>query len=110
MKVAALPENPFELVLALSGAVPIPLLDTFQSIIRARAIIVGTKLGLFEALRDGPLTAAEIARRLGTNPAATEVILDSLVGSGYLRFADRHYRLTRGTRKWLLAEIESRCA
>ena len=107
MKVAAIPENAFELILALCGAVPTPLLDTFQSIVRARAIIVGTKVGIFEVLRDGPLIAAEVARRLRINPAATEAMLDSLVGPGYLRFANRHYRLTRGARKWLLADSPS---
>src|SRR5262245_28878088 len=102
MKIGAIPERPVELILSLLGLVPTPLLDTFQAIVRARAIMVGSKLGVFDVLEDGPITSTEIAERLGTNQHATEQLLNCLVGAGYLRFTKPRYRLTRTARKWLL--------
>lgn len=107
MKVAAVPENLIEWALSLSGVVPTPLIDTFQAIVRARAIMVASKVGIFEALKDGPKPAAGIAARLGIDPAATDALLDSLVGSGYLDFADREYRLSAVSRRWLLADADT---
>jgi SAM-dependent methyltransferase len=104
MRTGAIPENLFELLAAALGSVPTPLVDTFQAIVRARAIMVGTKLGVFEALKGGPAAAAEVAGRLATDARATEKLLGALVGAGYLRFAGGRYRLAAVARKWLLAD------
>src|SRR6476469_8879712 len=104
MKIGVIPENLFELILLPLGVVPTPVIDTFQGIVRARAIMVGSKLGIFEALRDGDRTAAEVAEQLKTDPRATEKLLSSLVGAGYLRIKKPRYALTRTARKWLLAD------
>jgi SAM-dependent methyltransferase len=41
---------------------------------------------------------------LSIDPAATGKLLDSLVGSGYLDFADQRYRLSAVSRRWLLED------
>ena len=40
--------------------------------------------GIFDALAPDPLSAADVAGRCDTSPAATEKLLNALVGSGYL--------------------------
>jgi SAM-dependent methyltransferase len=103
MKLTVSPENPLErLVLAL-GIPPITLMDTHVSFMRARAIMVGTKLGLFDALAAGPLGAAAVARQCGTAPGSTEKLLNALVGSGYLTFRNARYALSSTARKWVTA-------
>ena len=71
---------------------------------RARAIMVATKLGVFEALKDKPATAGEVAGLIGTETRATEKLLNSLVGSGYLGVDGQSYTLSSVVRKWLLKE------
>jgi hypothetical protein len=36
--------------------VPLPLIDALYPLIKCRALMCGVRLGLFEALRPGPLT------------------------------------------------------
>src|SRR5262245_29939412 len=104
MKIGPIPENLLELLALSFGIIPTPVLDTFQAIVRARAIMVASKLGVFETLRDGSRASTEVAEHLKTDPRATEKLLSSLVSAGYLRFTSSRYRLTRTTRKWLLKD------
>ena len=77
MKIGAIPESMTELLLTGIGAIPTPLIDTFQAMVRARTIMVAVKLGVFEALKDQPATAEEVAARIGANAHATEKLLGS---------------------------------
>ena len=63
MKISALPENPIERALWKLNLIPDPIIETFHACVLARAIMVGTKVGVFEALEDGPLTAEEVAKK-----------------------------------------------
>ena len=72
--------------------------------------MVGTKVGVFDALADGPASAADVAQRCGTNPAGTGKLLFALAGAGYLRAKDGAYELTPVSRKWLLRESPSSIA
>ena len=56
MKLGTRAENPLEWAVLQSGLVPTALLDTIIALLLSRAIMVGTRLGLFEALSAGPLT------------------------------------------------------
>jgi hypothetical protein len=49
------------------------------------AMLVGMELDLFTPLKDGPLTAEEIARALGTDRAKTAPLLHALVAIGLLK-------------------------
>jgi 2-polyprenyl-3-methyl-5-hydroxy-6-metoxy-1,4-benzoquinol methylase len=102
MKIGPIPENLIERVLLTAGAVPTPLVDTFQAIVRARAIMVASKLGVFEALAQKPLPSATVAQQIGAELRATEKLLNALVGARYLRCAGQEYRLAPVARKWLL--------
>ena len=93
MKLSVTGENPIERLALALGLAPEPLMHTHMSFIRARAIMVATRLGLFEALAGGALTADRVAERCGTSPFATTKLLDALVGSAYLRFRGGAYSI-----------------
>ncbi|HLY30456.1 MAG TPA: class I SAM-dependent methyltransferase [Ktedonobacterales bacterium] len=118
MKIGVIAENPLERAALLAGLVPTPLAQTIVGMWLARTIMVGVKLGVFEALAQEPLTASEVGTRCRTEPHATEKLLIALVGAGYLRVApprrraspnamehpsEECYALTPVTRRWLLA-------
>src|SRR5262245_47539808 len=68
----------------------------------ARAIMAGTKLGVFEALAKRPLTCDEVAERCGTDRRATAKLLNALIGAGCVRSAGGRYTLTPAARRGLL--------
>jgi SAM-dependent methyltransferase len=102
IKVAA--EHPFERVVLALGLAPVTLVDTQMAFLRARAIMVGTKLGLFDAMAAGPRTLEQIAAACKTNAHATGKLLSALVGSGYATQSGLLYALTPVARKWTLAD------
>ncbi|HEV8578430.1 MAG TPA: methyltransferase [Thermoanaerobaculia bacterium] len=106
MKLGAVPENPIERIVNALGLSPQPLLDTHIAMLLARAVMEGSRLGVYQALANGPLTAAEIAERCGGHPRATRKLLDALAGCEYLRFENGRYSLAPMARKWLLPEAE----
>jgi 2-polyprenyl-3-methyl-5-hydroxy-6-metoxy-1,4-benzoquinol methylase len=104
MRFGLKPENPIESVLARLNVVPQPLVETQMAFTLARIIMVGTKLGIFEALTNGAATAATVAGRCGVDAAATEKLLFALAGAGYVRGVRDRYTLTPMARKWLLRD------
>ncbi len=102
MKLGAIPENLIERILLASGVVPTPLIDTLIAMLRARTVMVGTKLGVFQALALTALTADEVASHCLTHPETTQKLLNTLVGVGYLRVDNNRYLLAPVARKYLL--------
>ena len=49
------------------------------------AMLAGMELDVFTPLKDGPLTADQIARAAGTDPAKTAPLLHALVAIGLLK-------------------------
>jgi hypothetical protein len=94
----------FERLVTFAGLVPTPMVETFHAVIVARAIMVGTKLGVFDVLVDRPLAASAAAQRLGVNEAALEKLLNVLVATGYLSSEGAGYGLTPLARKWMLRD------
>ena len=104
MRLGPIPENPIERVVNRLNLAPRPLLDTQMAFSLSRLIMVGTKLGVFEALADGPLSAAEVAERCSTSELGTEKLLFALTGAEYLQVENGGYGLTPVARKWLLRD------
>ena len=102
MKLGAIPENPLDLAALATGLAPTPLLDTIVALLLARSVMVGVRLGVFEALADGPHAATEVAERCGTHPLATERLLSALSGAGYLHRVKQGFGLAPVARRWLL--------
>src|SRR5688572_2315066 len=99
MRFGAVTENPIEWMIVRLNLAPRPLLETQMAYTLARLIMVATKLGVFEALEEGPATPPEVARRCGTSPAGTEKLLFALAGAEYLRAEDGGYALRPVSRK-----------
>lgn len=104
MKLSVSGETAAERLAIALGLAPVPLVDTHMSFLRARAIMVATKLGIFDALAAGPLAAEAVAARCSTSTFATTKLLNALVACGYLRATKGAYALTARARTWLLAD------
>ena len=104
MRLGPVAENPIEWLIARLNIAPRPLLETQMAYTLARLVMVGTKVGAFDALAGGPATAAEVAERCGTDSRGTGKLLFALAGAGYLRTKDDRYELTAVSRKWLLRD------
>jgi hypothetical protein len=64
------------------------------AIFPAMAMLAGMKLDLFTALRDGPLTAGEIAVALSVKPGRLVPLLYALVGADLLHVEEGRFRNT----------------
>ena len=104
MRLGAKADNPIEWAIARLNIAPRPFLETQMAYTLARLIMVGTKVGAFDALADGPASAEEVAERCGTSRIGTEKLLFALAGAGYLKAEDGGYALTPVSRKWLLTD------
>ncbi len=60
------------------------------------ALLAAFELGVFDALRMGPLLSAELAARCGAAERRLRAILDVVVCLGYLERHDGHYSLVDG--------------
>lgn len=104
MRYGIIAENPLERVGLAAGLLPTPMFEPYGAAF-GRTLMVATRLGVFDALADGSLTAAALAQRCGMDGRASEKFLNLLVGMRYLgRSGDGAYRLTRAARRWLLED------
>src|SRR4051794_23450061 len=104
MKLKVAPETPLERIALALGVAPVTLVDTHMSFLRARAIMVATKLGVFDAIGDGGMSAEQVASSCGMALQPAPRLLNTLVASGYLRFHGGLYSMTPLSRKWLRAD------
>src|SRR5262249_33252792 len=85
------------------GPGPGPMLD-FLAAQAFRAVSTGVRLGVFEVLAAGPLSAGQIADRVGADPRGTELLLEALEALGYVRRRHRVYANTAMATRWLLRD------
>ena len=104
MKLGGIPRNPIEWLGKKLGLLPEPLLDTHIAMLLARAVMEGSRLGVYEALGGDPLPAEEIAVRCDSHPVATRKLLDALAGAEYLSCEKGLYALGPVARRWLLPD------
>jgi SAM-dependent methyltransferase len=104
MKLGGIPQSPVEVMATMLRLLPQPLLETQIAMLLARTIMEGSRLGVFEALKDHPLTADEVAARCGAQPRALAKLLNALAGCEYLRFEAGRYDLAPVARKWLVPD------
>ena len=100
MKIGLKPENPLEALGLALGLVPVPMGETLPPLLLTRALMVAARFGVIEALVE-PRSSGEVASRCGTHPEATRILLDTLVGSGYVLLDGGRYALSPLGRKWL---------
>lgn len=70
----------------------------------ARVLLAAASLGVFEALSGRRATPGAVARRIGTDPGATERLLNALVGMHLLEREGKKVRLAPGARELLTEE------
>ncbi|MCC6130825.1 MAG: class I SAM-dependent methyltransferase [Acidobacteria bacterium] len=107
MRLQAIGESFVERVALFLGLVPRPLLETQIAFTLARVIMAGCKLGIFDALERGHRTAADVAAACGTEPTATEHLLQALAGTAYVRRRNGGYENTSEGKKWLTSRSKS---
>jgi 2-polyprenyl-3-methyl-5-hydroxy-6-metoxy-1,4-benzoquinol methylase/DNA-binding transcriptional ArsR family regulator len=69
-----------------------------------QAVSAAVRLELFDALAEQPMTAAELARRLQSQPRGIEALLQALEATGYVEARDGYYANSAMTRKWLVED------
>ncbi len=79
---------------------PEPLAQIIRGFQPARAFLTAIELDLFTAVARGA-TAAEVARRLSTDPRATEMLLNALVALGLLTKTNGVFHNTADTARYL---------
>lgn len=89
-----------------SHQAPGPMLDLLGAA-ALRMAAVATRLGVFDTLAAGPLSADEVAARTGANPRGTDVLLDALHAHGYLDREDNgdgraHYANSETAARWMV--------
>ena len=103
MRIATIPQNLMEFLGMTTGNVPTPLCDVLLGPLVANVLIAASSVELFDAMKGGPKTSKDVARRCRyTHPAATERLLRALYVSKYLKWRGGFYSLTRNSRRWLV--------
>ncbi len=103
MKYGAIPENVLERLALAAGRVPLPLLDAIYSLMKARCLMAGVRLGVFEALRGEPRTAAEVAEERGLDAECTGLLLRMLAFAEYVEQKGDRFTLSPLGRRSLVA-------
>ncbi|MFZ2097310.1 MAG: class I SAM-dependent methyltransferase [Anaerolineales bacterium] len=83
--------------------VPAPTLDMY-GVIANRAISIALRLGIFEILREGPMTPGEVARRTKVSERGIALLLGALEPIGYLKKVADRYNNTALVTKWMLQD------
>jgi ubiquinone/menaquinone biosynthesis C-methylase UbiE len=104
VRVATKAENVPERLALAAGLVPTPLLETFEAMAMARAIMAGASLGIFDALAERPDTADGLARRLKLDGRGTDILLVALHALGYVEDRDGKYRNSPAVEKYVLLD------
>jgi SAM-dependent methyltransferase len=76
------------------------MVDIYLPMMKAAAVISAGQLRLFEALADGPLDAAQLARAIGASEVGTGHLADFLVAVGYLELNERGFSNAPHTTRW----------
>jgi len=105
MRIGPIAENLLDFAAVILRLGPRPLLETHGALLLAQALMVATKVGLFEALAESALTPAQAASRCGTDERATARLLRVLEATEYVRaLKDGRYTVTADARGWLLED------
>lgn len=103
MHPALAPDNLLERVALWSGQVPGALMMQALCMGYARCLGAAVRLGVLEALAEGPLPADQIAARTACDPVGMGTLLSGLCGIGLLHREGGLYRLDGQARRWFLA-------
>lgn len=103
MQYGVIPTSLAERLALFAGAVPLPLIDLSFGVLKARMIMAGVRLGVFEALAPEPQTHERLAAALNLDAACLDLLLRCLVFAGYLELRGEHYALSPLARNTMIA-------
>ena len=83
------------------NAGPAPVLDIWSGV-ALRVIVAAVRLGVFEALADGPLKPESLAQKISADAHGMQILLPALAALGYVREQHGEYANTPMTAKWML--------
>jgi SAM-dependent methyltransferase len=104
MRFGLIPESVVERIGTWVGAATPAAMTEGYAPLYARALVLATELGIFDAIGRGGGSASAVAAACGTDPRATERLLNLLVTMRYLAYRGRSYHLTRESERWLLRD------
>ncbi|MGD9891434.1 MAG: methyltransferase [Dehalococcoidia bacterium] len=102
MRYGIIPQTPEEEQVFGPGSPLVPAIDLTMPMLQTRSIMAAVRLGLFEALRDRPRTASEIATDLNLDAISVELVLRVLCSTGYVTTTGPRYDLTPRARSSLI--------
>lgn len=103
MQYGVIPTSFAERIALLMGAVPLPLIDLSFGVLKARVIMAGVRLGVFQGLAQAPQTHAHLAATLRLDAGCLDLLLRCLVFAGYLELRGEHYALSPLARNTMIA-------
>ena len=106
MNYGVIPTDLSERLALAFGKVPIPLLDSLYGILKARTLMAGVRLGVFDALSAGAGNSNELAQRLKLDERFLDLLLRNLVLAGYLSQSKGGYKLSKLGRRTMVAKSE----
>ena len=83
---------------------PDPFLDTFTGLVAARAVTSATMLGVFDALKDAPASADELAERLGLDALGADTLLSTLLTLRYVEADGERFQNTEVSERLLVRD------
>lgn len=86
---------------------PTPVIDTFGAMIFERALMIGLKKGVFEAVAAGERSVEEISQETRLSQEGVRLLAEAFVAGGYLERSGGMYRAGPETKKWLLRSSSS---
>jgi acetylserotonin N-methyltransferase len=85
----------------VNQADPAPILDLIEAFRRSKTMFCAVKLGVFDLLQAGALSAAAVAKASGTDPSATERLLFACVSLKLLDEESGQFRNTEAASTYL---------
>ncbi len=83
-----------------TGSAELAMLDVYMPMMKSAAILSAGKLGLFEALAQGPLDIPRLADKIQASINGTRFLADFLVTVGYLEQHGEQFANTASTQRW----------
>jgi hypothetical protein len=106
MRYGPIPTNIIEQLALWTDRLPVPVMDALFSIMKARGLMAGVSLGVFDALVSTAKTADGLAQELRLDKTSLELLLRCMVWAGYLRKSGDRYQLSRLSRKMAVSGAE----
>jgi ubiquinone/menaquinone biosynthesis C-methylase UbiE len=85
---------------------PAPVLDIWGAL-SFQTVATAIRLGVFEALKDGPQTPIALAKKLGLNAHGCKLLLQTLEAIGYTQLQGEAYANSPMSAKWLTSSSEA---